>query len=40
MTNTGPGERFTIIDSHGRTREELLDNLKDAMAEAIEMSYG
>ena len=32
-------EELAGVNSQGRTREELLDNLKDAMEEAIEMNY-
>jgi len=31
-------EELAGVNSQGRTRDELLDNLKDAMEEAIEMN--
>jgi predicted RNase H-like HicB family nuclease len=31
-------EEVPGVNSQGRTREELLDNLKDALAEALEMN--
>lgn len=31
-------EEMSGVNSQGRTREELLDNLRDAMEEAIEMN--
>jgi predicted RNase H-like HicB family nuclease len=31
-------EEIPGVNSQGRTREELLDNLRDALAEALEMN--
>ncbi len=31
-------EEVPGVNSQGRTREELLDNLRDALAEALEMN--